>query len=59
MPHDALWHDLHRVDVWELLTLPTGDTVLRKRSLLGNFQLENQEWLREIANRLRKNYVAP
>ena len=23
MPRDALWLDLHRVDVWELLALPT------------------------------------
>ena len=24
MPHDVLWRDIHKVDVWELLAFPRG-----------------------------------
>ena len=45
MPHDTMWRDLHRVDVWELLAPPRSGTVLQRRRLLGRFQRENQEQL--------------
>ena len=45
MLHGALWCDLHRVDVWELMAFPRNDIGILGQDCLENFRWENQRQL--------------
>src|SRR6266550_4687302 len=58
MPHDALWRDLHRGDVWELLALPTRWHRFSEAKTSRKFSMRESETAVELLAGSRRTIFA-